>query len=138
MRNNDNDIAPKEILLTRDEIQKALSLLPDKGPASQAMKINADGSVKASVLLTSPEISPKAEIHENFNDLFLAQAGEEEFWVGGEIIDKTEVEPGEWLGEKLVDAQRHMLKSDDILIVPKGVPHKHGAGTATFLIIKTK
>ncbi len=102
------------------------------------VKINSDSSVKVSVLITSPDVSPKAEIHDNFNDLFFVQAGEEEFWAGGEIIDKQETESGEWLGENLVGAQKYRLKSGDILVVPKGIAHRHGLGSATLLVIKTQ
>ncbi len=128
----------KEILLTKEEIQEALSSLPNNGPCGKMVKINYDSSVKASVLITSPDISPKAEIHDNFNDLFIVRAGEEEFWVGGEIIDKQETESGEWLGENLVGAQKYRLKSGDILVVPKGIAHRHGLGSATLLVIKTQ
>jgi len=92
--------------------------------------------VKISMVATSKEASPKAESHDNFNDLFLVQSGEEEFWVGGEITDKEETEKGEWLGQNLVGAQKYQIKAGDVMVVPKGIAHKHGTGSVIFLVIK--
>ena len=127
----------KEVFLSGEEKQKALSSFPDTLPFGKMIKNNADNSVKVSVVFAAEGASSKAESHDNFNDLFLVQSGEEEFWVGGEIADKEETEKGEWLGENLVGAQKYQLRAGDILVVPKGIPHKHGAGLATFLVIKT-
>jgi len=127
----------KEIFLSEEEKQKTLASLPDTLPFGEMIKNNTDNSVKISFVFTTKEASSKAEIHDNFNDLFLVQSGEEEFWVGGEITDKEETEKGEWLGGNLIGAQKYQLRAGDILVVPRGVPHKHGLGLATFLVIKT-
>ncbi len=127
-----------EILLTEKEVQEALASLPVKGPFGKMVKINADGSIKASVSITAVEASPQAEIHDNFNDTFVVFSGEEELWVGGEISDKRETEPGEWVGETLVGAHAQKLKAGDTVVIPKGVAHRHGLGSIKLLIIKTR
>jgi len=115
-----------------------LASLPNNGPFGKMVRINSDNSVKASVSVTSAEISPQAEIHDNFNDLFIVLSGEEEVWVGGEISDKREAEPGEWAGENLIGARKHQLSKGDVLVIPKGMAHRHGLGSAALLIIKTQ
>lgn len=126
-----------QVFLENEELQKKLSLLPRQTQFSEMLKSAVDGAVKILLVVTSPESSPKAESHDNFNDLFIVQAGKEEFWVGGEITDKKEIEKGEWMGESLVGAQKIVLQVGDVLVVPKGVPHKHGIGSATIVVIKT-
>lgn len=127
-----------ETLLTGKEIQDAFSDLAQGKLSIPLLKSNIDSSVKISMFATKEEASPKAEIHDNFNDIFVVCEGKEEFWVGGDIIDKVEIEPGEWLGEEMRESRSYKLEKGDIFIVPKGVSHKHGLGRATFLVIKTK
>jgi len=128
----------EEILLTKKEVRDALASLPAVGPFGKMVRINSDNSIKASVSITAKEISPQAEIHDNYNDTFVVFSGEEELWVGGEISDKQETEPGEWVGEKLVGARSRQIKTGDIVVIPKGVAHRHGLGSVKLLIIKTK
>ena len=127
-----------EVYLEKEEARKILASLSSDSPFGKQIGSNNDGSVMISILSTSSEASLKAEIHDNFNDLFLVQSGAEEFWLGGEIADKKETEPGEWRGEKLKNAKKKRLKAGDILIVPKGMSHRHGLGSATFFVIKIK
>lgn len=127
-----------ETLLTGKEIRDAFSDLAQGKLSIPLLKSNIDNSVKISMFTTKEEASSKAEIHENFNDIFVVCEGKEEFWVGRDIVDKAEIEPGEWLGEEMKESRNYELEKGDIFIVPKGVSHKHGLGRATFLVIKTK
>lgn len=130
-------MSQQEILFTADELKNILATLPVESPFGRLIKANSDNTAKISISKTAEEESEQAEIHDNFNDLFFVLSGEEEFWSGGELADKAETEPGEWLGKNLVGAKPSQLNQGDILIAPKGVPHKHGKGSAVFLIIKT-
>jgi|GEM_PF-2790862 len=127
----------KEILLTGKELKDVLVSLPSSGPFGKMFRANSDKSVIASVAVTSAKASSQAEAHDNFNDLFFVQSGQEEFWVGGEITDKRETEPGEWIGQNLSGARKYVLRPGDMMVVPKGVAHRHGLGSVTLLIIKT-
>lgn len=127
-----------ETLLTRREMQDAFFDLTQEKLNTLLLKSNIDSSVKISMFTTKEEVSPKAEIHDKFNDIFVVCEGEEEFWVGRDIVDKVEIERGEWLGEEMKRPRIYKLEKGDIFIVPKGVSHKHGLGRATFLVIKTK
>lgn len=127
----------KEVHLSKTDKEEMLASLSENPPFGKLLKSNGDGSVKISVSVTSEEMSPTTESHDNFNDIFLVQSGEEEIWIGGKIVDRKETEPGEWIGEKLEGAEKKKIKAGDVLIVPKGVPHQHGAGKTVLFVIKT-
>lgn len=78
----------------------------------------------------------KAERHENYTDIFLVYAGEEDLYIGGEITDAVSTGPGEWRGLNLVGAIRVHLRAGDVIIIPKGIAHKHGIGNMKMIIVK--
>ncbi len=118
-------------------IKKALRDLPKKGPYGKEVAVNKERTIIISCLITSEEASPKAEMHENYNDTLFIVEGEEEFFVCGDITDKKSSGPGEWSGEILKGASKYCVKKGDILVIPKGIPHKHGKGIIKSIIVKT-
>lgn len=128
----------KEILITREQIKQAIGLLPPAGSFGEEMFSNQERSVIVSRNVTGKNMATKAELHENYFDLFFVQAGEEEILIGGEILDKQQTKPGEWRGEKLTGARAYKLKAGDIIIIPKGVAHRHGVGVIKMIVIKIR
>lgn len=126
-----------EVLLKSEQIEKFVSNLGDNPFGEQLLK-NSHKSVIVFRLLTSDEMSPKAEIHENYTDIFLVKEGEEEFFIGGEIVDKESVDDGEWSGSNLVGARKYNIKAGDVVIIPKGVPHRHGVGQIKMMVVKVR
>lgn len=78
----------------------------------------------------------KAELHENYTDIFLVYAGEEDLYIGGEIADAVPAGPGEWRGLNLAGAEKVHVKTGDVVIIPRGVAHKHGIGNMKILVVK--
>jgi beta-galactosidase beta subunit len=78
----------------------------------------------------------KAELHENYTDIFLVYVGEEDLYIGGEITDAVSTGPGEWRGLNLVGAEKRHVKAGDVVIIPKGVAHKHGIGNMKMIVVK--
>ena len=111
--------------------------LPEVGPFGEELKTNENRSVVSYKNLTSGGVAGKAELHENYNDIFLVQEGEEELFIGGEIKDKQEVSSGEWRGENLEGYASYRIKAGDTVVIPKGIAHRHGEGIIKFICIKT-
>jgi len=128
----------KAIVLSVKETMDALS---KKGPFREEMFVDESGTIRVLRAITSDSPSDEAEIHGNWHDIFFVLEGEEEFFIGEDINDKQLVgspEDGEWTGKELVGAEKHLIKKGNMIIIPKGVPHKHGKGKIRLIIIKAK
>ncbi len=127
-----------EILLKAKQIKDFSSKLPEKGPFGKELISNIQKSIIISESVTSSDISPEAELHENYTDIFIVKQGKEEIFIGGEIADKESVSPGEWRGKTLVKAREYFIEAGDLVIIPKGIAHQHGVGTIKMIVIKIK
>jgi len=125
-----------EIIIKNSQIIEAISSLPNQGPWAEELLKNDNQSIIISRLITSEEIGKKAELHENYTDILFIQEGQEEIFIGGEITDKLSIGPGEWRGENLINFRTHKVEKGDIMIIPKGVAHRHGKGKVKILVIK--
>jgi len=75
-------------------------------------------------MLSHREVSGGAELHEKMADLFVVEEGEATLVVGGEIVDRKTVAPGEVRGTAITGGERHRLAVGDTLHIPAGVPHQ--------------
>ena len=125
-----------EIIIKNSDLNKYIDSLPQTGPFGEKVLANDRGTVMVNKNITGKEPSKEAELHENFADIFIIKEGREEFFAGGEIKDKKLVSPGEWRGENLLGARKHIIEAGDTVIIPKGVAHRHGAGMLKMIVIK--
>lgn len=125
-----------EIIIKSPQIANAVLNMPEYGPWAEELLKNDDRSIIISRLITSEEIGKKAEIHENYTDILFSLDGREEIFIGGEIVDKLSIGPGEWRGENLVNFRAYNIEKGDIAIIPKGVAHRHGKGKVKILVVK--
>lgn len=124
-----------EIILNSEDIRKSLE--GKSGPFGEKVHSNIDESVIVSRTVTAENISPVSEMHEKYNDLFFVLEGQEELFIGGQILGKEENGPGEWKGSGLESARRYTIKKGDIIIIPKKIPHQHGEGSVKMIVVKT-
>jgi mannose-6-phosphate isomerase-like protein (cupin superfamily) len=75
-------------------------------------------------MLAHRETSGGAELHEKMADLFVVEEGEATLVVGGEMVDRTTVAPGEVRGTAIAGGERHRLAVGDTAHIPAGVPHQ--------------
>jgi quercetin dioxygenase-like cupin family protein len=62
--------------------------------------------------------------------------GETKYEVGGTPKGAHSTGPGEWLAPGSEGAATYMLKKGDMLIIPRGTPHKRStAGTVTLTLV---
>ena len=125
-----------EIILKSNDIEELEKVLPEQGPFGEELRANPEKSVIINKNVTSQDPAGKAELHENYTDIFVVLEGSEQLFIGGTITDKESTGPGEWRGAKLEGAREHKVEKGDTIIIPKGIAHKHGIGTLKLLVFK--
>jgi len=78
------------------------------------------------------------EIHAHDTDIFHIIEGTATFVTGGTAVDVKSSGPDEQRAKEIKDGETHHLKKDDIIIIPRGVPHwfKEVNGTFLYYVVK--
>jgi mannose-6-phosphate isomerase-like protein (cupin superfamily) len=63
------------------------------------------------------------ELHEYDTDIFIVQEGSGVLQIGGELVDRKPMGPGQATGSSISGGQMFQASSGDILYVPKNTPH---------------
>jgi len=83
----------------------------------------------------------EAELHEEWDDIMMVQAGSGTLLVGGELQGARTSAPGELRGGEIRGGERHPLSAGDMMIVPAGTPHQvelAPGGSITYLVVKVR
>ncbi len=85
-------------------------------------------------------LMPLAEVHKNAADVWIALTGTSTFILGGELVEATEVSPGEFTAPTVANGTPTRVAPGDVIDIPARVAHQVDArgGRAEFLIIKIK
>ena len=76
------------------------------------------------------------ELHENRDHVLQILDGATVYEVGGTLKDGRNTKPGEWLAPAADGATTLALKKGDMLVIPRGTPHKRStAESVTFTLI---
>ena len=91
------------------------------------------------VLTTEEKKSAKEfEWHEGRDHIFQVIEGSTRYELGGTPKGAHNTKPGEWLAPASEGATSLTLKKGDMLVVPRGTPHKRSTeGSVTFTLIST-
>jgi mannose-6-phosphate isomerase-like protein (cupin superfamily) len=91
------------------------------------------------VLTTEDKKSAKEfEWHEGRDHIVQIVEGTTFYEVGGTPQNGRNTKPGEWLAPVSTNAAKHTLHKGDMLVIPRGTPHKRSTETSvTFLLIST-
>jgi quercetin dioxygenase-like cupin family protein len=90
------------------------------------------------VMLTTEtaKAAKEFEWHEQRDHIFQILDGSTEYELGGAPKDARTTKPGEWLAPESEGATRVTLTKGDMLIVPRGTPHRRStAGSVTLTLI---
>lgn len=77
------------------------------------------------------------ELHDKSDDVYYVLKGEATLELGGTLVDPKEATPGEWRAKTVTGAQSVTIKAGDIVMVPRGTPHRRtvtGKGFSMILI----
>jgi mannose-6-phosphate isomerase-like protein (cupin superfamily) len=91
------------------------------------------------VLTTEEKKSAKEfEYHEGRDHIFLIVEGATKYELGGTPKDARKTKPGEWLAPVSEGATSLTLKKGDMLVIPRGTPHRRSTeNNVTFTLIST-
>ena len=78
------------------------------------------------------------ELHDKSDDVYYVLKGEATLELGGTLVDPKEASPGEWKAKTVTGAQSVVIKEGDIVIVPRGTPHRRSAAGKGFSMILIK
>ena len=77
------------------------------------------------------------ELHDKSDDVYYVLKGEATLELGGTLVDPKEVSPGEWRSKTVNGSQNIVIKVGDLVMVPRGTPHRRtvtGKGFSMILI----
>ncbi len=80
-----------------------------------------------------------AEVHANYNDIFIALDGEAIVITGGTVVDPKEVSPGETRGPEVEGGVFTVMRKGDVMHISPGVPHQTMVApgkTFTYYVVK--
>jgi mannose-6-phosphate isomerase-like protein (cupin superfamily) len=81
----------------------------------------------------------KAELHDQFTDIFVVLQGAATLITGGTVVNPSSSSPGETRGDSIRDGTRAELTKGDVVHIPAGVPHQlllGGRSSFTYLVVK--
>ena len=93
------------------------------------------------VLMTVEEkkAAKEFEYHEGRDHVFQILEGTTTYELGGTPQNPRSTKPGEWLAPTSTGATTHILNKGDMLIIPRGIPHKRTTeSSVTFTLISTE
>jgi Mannose-6-phosphate isomerase len=106
----------------------------DKSPANKT--IESTGTY--SIILTVEKAKSAAEFewHEGRDHILQVLEGTTEYEVGGTPKGAHKTGPGEWLAPESEGSTKMTLKKGDMLLMPRGTPHKRSTpGSVTLILI---
>ena len=92
-----------------------------------------------STILAFRDRDGKAELHQQFGDVFVVLQGTATLVTGGTIPSPATTAPGEIRGASIEQGTRKKLQEGDIAHIPPGVPHQlilDAGGTFTYFVVK--
>ena len=79
----------------------------------------------------------QVELHDKSDDVYYVLKGEATLELGGAMVDPKESAPGEWKSKTVTGSQSVKIKEGEIVMVPRGTPHRRtvtGKGFSMILI----
>jgi len=77
------------------------------------------------------------ELHDKSDDVYYVLKGEATLELGGTLDDPKEASPGEWRSKAATGSKSYVIKEGDLVMVPRGTPHRRtveGKGFSMILI----
>ena len=125
-------------LLTAERMQAALRTLAAKPGTKNDDAIFGRNIMPFTVALTveSNTVDTQFEYHEDRDHLFQILDGETTFEVDGTPQGGHSEQAGQWHSPTSVGTTRHTLRKGDMLLIPRGAPHKRSTvKSVTFMLI---
>jgi mannose-6-phosphate isomerase-like protein (cupin superfamily) len=125
--------SPDQLIQLADEMREQVK--PSKEPSTGILEKHLD----TSTILAFRDRDGKAEMHEQFGDVFVVLRGTATLVTGGTIASPTTTAPGEIRGVSVQEGVRKKLQEGDIVHIPAGIPHQlllDSGGSFTYYVVK--
>lgn len=77
------------------------------------------------------------EVHDAADDIYYVTGGKATLSIGGELVEPSEIGPGEWRAKTITGGNKFDVKKGDLIVVPRGTVHQRtvtGKGFSMILI----
>jgi mannose-6-phosphate isomerase-like protein (cupin superfamily) len=126
--------------LTQSQLIEKAQGLNEKaqGPDGASSKLNEYPNHFTMIALRHKD--GRAEVHENYADVFFVVQGSAKLLSGGTVQDSQTASPGEIRGKSVLNGVETKLNQGDIVHIPATVPHQllPEGGTFLYFVIKVK
>ena len=125
-------------LFTADKLAEAMKMLQAK-PGND--NLYAAKAPPMTIVMTTEEkkSGKEFEYHEGRDHIFQILDGTTLYELGGTPKNAHSTKPGEWLAPTSEGATSLTLHKGDMLVIPRGTPHKRSTETSvTFVLISTE
>ncbi len=124
-------------LFTANSLEESAKAL-QAAPGNKTLVENKEIPVTVVLSTETAKSAKEFEWHEGRDHIIQITEGETLYQVGGIPKGGHNTKPGEWLAPDSEDSTTYTLKKGDMLLIPRGTPHKRStASSVTFLLIST-
>ncbi len=126
---------------TGGQLKTLEKTLPQKAAATRSASEPLADLGTHTFQLMYRDASGQGEVHEQWTDVFIVQAGEATLVVGGKLVDGKTTAPGELRGASPAGAQNKQLGPGDVVNIPAGTPHQlliKDGKSLTYLVLKIR
>ena len=78
------------------------------------------------------------ELHDSSDDIYYVLTGQATLALGGELVEPTEISPGEWRSKTVKGGNPFVVKKGDMVVVPRGTVHQRTVLKKGFSMILIK
>jgi mannose-6-phosphate isomerase-like protein (cupin superfamily) len=78
------------------------------------------------------------EVHDSADDIYYVLGGKATLALGGELIEASEISPGEWRAKTVSGGNNFEIKKGDVVFVPRGTVHQRTVTGKGFSMILVK
>ena len=78
------------------------------------------------------------ELHDSSDDIYYVLTGQATLALGGELVEPTEISPGEWRSKTVKGGNPFVVKKGDLVVVPRGTVHQRTVLKKGFSMILIK
>ena len=109
----------------------------EEAPAAKDIVTGKEG-VSITISAEEKKAAKEFEYHAHRDHVFQVLDGTTRYELGGTPKNARQTRPGEWLAPESEGASPLELKKGDMLVLPRGTPHKRSTETSvTFILIST-
>lgn len=93
--------------------------------------------MRVAVFVDEKREGDQYEVHDASDDIYYVLDGKATLVLGGELVDASEISPGEWRSKTVSGGNPFEIKKGDLIVVPRGTVHQRtvkGNGFSMILI----